>query len=290
MRIYPLHIFTLLVFLAFESSRYVVNEFFFPLNTPPFKDCSFATLIGNLTMTHSLGFYDSLSWNIPSWSISVEFYVYMFWALSIYIFRKNLLVIGAILFPFICWFIISHNGNLNYTFNYGFIRCLYGFFIGVFAYRLSGWFKNPGFKAATILEFLVLGATLYFIDTVTPPVHWLMAPWFALLVILFSKEAGFLSSRILSNSKLTFMGDLSFSYYLNHVVIIRAYDLLFYKVLKFSHGVFVDLVLIALIILTTHIVSLFTYKYIEMAFYNRKKKAVEPQPELALSTVPAANS
>ena len=35
----------------------------------------------NVFLLHSLGFIDHLSWNWPSWSISVEFYTYLVFGL-----------------------------------------------------------------------------------------------------------------------------------------------------------------------------------------------------------------
>ncbi len=37
----------------------------------------------NLLLLHSMGFIDYLSWNAPSWSISVEFYTYLVFGLIV---------------------------------------------------------------------------------------------------------------------------------------------------------------------------------------------------------------
>lgn len=281
-RIYPLHIFTLLLFLAFESSRYVVNEYFLPLNTPAFKDCTLSSFIGNLTLTHSMGFFNYLSWNIPSWSISVEFYVYLFWAICLLIFRKRLFLIGAVTFPFIIWFIISHNGNIEYTYNYGFIRCLYGFLIGMYTHILSKKMKQLSFGISTYLEVLALVLTVVIFYSVTPTLNWLTPLWFSAFIIIFSKESGF-TSRLLAHSRLRFLGELSYSYYLTHAVIIRALDLFVYKVMKMQHSILVDGSFILIVLLSTHLLALLTHKYVELAFYKKKTKNAEKEAQLAVA-------
>lgn len=280
-RIYPLHLFTLILFLCFETTRFIVDQYFVKLNTPPFENSDIPTLVGNLTLTHSMGIFDHLSWNIPSWSISVEFYVYIAWALLLLAFRKKLWMIAVVSAPFVGWFIWKFNGNLEYTYDYGFLRCLFGFILGMYSYLFARRFeKRMNAVLATITEFALLGLTCWFLANIDTSYHWIMPFWFAIVIIFFSTETGYVA-KFFAHQRLKFLGDLSFSYYLNHIVIIRALDLMFFKVLKLQHTVIIESVFLVVLFSLVQIVSHFTYKYVELRFQAKSKPRVVVQPELA---------
>lgn len=280
-RIYPLHLFTLLVFASFELSRFVVDQYFVKLNTPPFENCDIPTFIANLTLTHSMGLFDHLSWNIPSWSISVEFYVYIAWALMLLAFRKRLWLVGVASAPFVGWFIWKFNGNLEYTYDFGFLRCLFGFVIGMYAYLLARKFeKRMNITLATITEFAMIGLTCWFLSNISVNYHWLLPFWFAIVIIFFSTETGYVA-KLFAHQRLKFLGELSYSYYLNHIVIIRCLDLLFFKVFKLQHSVIIESVFLVILFTLVQIVSQFTYKYVELRFQSKPKARPVVETELA---------
>ncbi len=280
-RIYPLHLFTLLLFLCFETARFMVDQYFVKLNTPPFENCTFPSFLGNLTLTHSMGLFDHLSWNIPSWSISVEFYVYIAWALLLIILRKKLWLVGLVCAPFVAWFIWRFNGNLEYTYDFGFIRCLFGFILGMYAYLLAKRFeKRMNIALATVTEVALLVLTGYFLSGIPTTYHWILPFWFAIVIIFFSTETGYVA-KWFAHPRLRFLGDLSFSYYLTHIVIIRALDLLFFKVLKLEHTLVIESVFLVVLFSLVQVVSAFTYKHIELRFQSKSKPRAEEQPVLA---------
>jgi len=288
-RIYPLHLFTLLLFLCFEATRFVVDQYFVPLNTPPFQNAGFWSFIGNLTLTHSMGLFDHLSWNLPSWSISVEFYVYIFWALALIVLRKRLLLVGLISAPAIIWFLWRFNGNIEYTFDYGFIRCLFGFLLGMYAYLFAKRFERKMNKSlATVTEIGILAITGYLLAYVPTSFHWMMPFWFAIVIIFFATESGYVA-KLFAHQRLKFLGDLSFSYYLTHIVIIRAADLLFYKVLGLQHTIIVEAAFLVFIFSIIQIFSQFTYKHIELRFQAKPKPRVEGVQEEIKPMVAVAN-
>lgn len=273
-RIYPLHLFTLLMFLAFETARFLVDQYYVKLNTPPFENSGVASFIANLTLTHSMGLFDHLSWNLPSWSISVEFYVYIAWAMMLVLFRKRLWLVGLASAPFVIWFIWRFNGNIEYTYDYGFIRCLFGFVLGMYSYQVAKRIERRMNKTlATITEFGLLALTCYFLMYVPEAFHWTMPFWFAIVIIFFSTETGMVA-KLFAHQRLKFLGDLSFSYYLTHTVIIRASDLFLFKVLGLQHTAVADAVMLVVVFTLVQVISHFTYKYVELRFLPKPK----PQP------------
>ncbi|WP_229311127.1 acyltransferase family protein [Larkinella soli] len=280
-RIYPLHLFTLLLMLGFESFRYVVDRFFVPLTNPVFEKNNLLSFLANLTLTQALGLFDSVTWNDPSWSISAEFYVYILWALSLLVFRKNLVALCGTYLALVAWFIAAHGGNIIYNYDYGFIRCLYGFLVGVLTYRVHQNLVPPaGFRFNSVLEGAVAALTLVFLYSFTHPTSWLMPLWFAVVILVFSREAGAVSG-VLSRPRFEFLGNLSYSYYLNHFIVLAAMDLFLFKVLKLPHTAWGEWVYLLVCLTLIHGMSVFTYRYVELRFQSKPHSKIKNRPAVA---------
>ena len=143
-RIYPLHFFTLLFMIILVAAGNGWNIIDDPKAIP-----------ANIFLLHSFGINKIFTWNIPSWSISAEWWAYMvFPVLTIFIYRgKGLAMIALGLFvvvaymaimywlprhdPFDPTAIVPH--DLNATYDFGFLRGLAGFISGMLLYKgLSG--------------------------------------------------------------------------------------------------------------------------------------------------------
>ena len=82
-RLYPLHFFMLMLFLAIEIAKYIGLAPRRDHGGAPFAaETTPASLASNLLLMQSLGLHDKVSWNFPSWSISVEFYVNLLFAVD----------------------------------------------------------------------------------------------------------------------------------------------------------------------------------------------------------------
>ncbi|MFD2934560.1 acyltransferase family protein [Spirosoma flavum] len=268
-RLYPLHLFTLLLVLLFELFRYGVNRFVVPLSNPVFaEDRSLTSFIANLTLTQSLNLFNDVTWNGPSWSISVEFYTYLAWALCLVVFRKNLLLLCSISFSLLAWFIVRHNGSIIYNYDYGFVRCVYSFLIGMLTYRLSrrlpSGFSYWQYSGA---EIGLLGLTVVAVSSFTHAESWLMPLLFALVISVFSREMGVVS-KLLVNDRLAFLGKLSYSYYLNHFVVLAVMDLLLFKLIKLPHSGAGELFFVFACLACIHVLSVFTYRHVELIFQS----------------------
>ena len=278
-RLYPLHLFTLLLVLLFELFRLGVDRYVTSLTNPVFgPDKSFISFLSNLTLTQSLDLFNGVTWNGPSWSISVEFYTYIVWALCLVLFRKNLWLICGISFSLIAWFIVRHNGSIIYNYDYGFVRCLYSFLIGMLAYRLNRQvLSGLSYWQSTSVETLLLGLTLFFVSSFTHADSWLMPILFAVVIMAFSHETGAIA-KFLASDRLEFLGKLSYSYYLNHTVVLAAMDMLLFKLIKLPHSSVGELTYIFICLSCVHLLSVFTYRYVELILQatpsNRTKKAL----------------
>lgn len=270
-RIYPLHLFTLCLAVLLETFRFIIDQYIVRLTQPVFAKNNVFSLLAHLTLTHSLNLFNNLTWNIPSWSISSEFYVYILWAASLILFRRRAGVLVSTYFLLIAWFIYQQHGTILFTYDYGIVRCLYGFlcgmclcFVGIDSIRFGRW-------SGSLLEVTVLGLTIWFMHTYTAPYSWLMPIWFAFVILIFSREYGPLSAA-LAHRRVEFLGQLSYSYYLNHSFILAVYDILFFKVVKLPHNPAGELVYIIACLASVHVASRFTYKYVELRFQIKAKQ------------------
>lgn len=282
-RLYPLHVFTLLLVLLFEGIRLGVDRYVTPLTNTVFgPDRTWQSFLGNLALVQSLGLFDRVTWNGPSWSISVEFYTYLAWALCLVLFRKNLWAMCGVCFSLLAWFIVAHHGSIIFNYDYGFVRCCYSFLIGMLTYRLSQQLRHrrlsPGLE--TVLESLLVVGIVYAVSTFTHGYSWLM-PWlFALVILVFSREEGRVSKRLASN-QLAFLGRLSYSYYLTHYLVLNVLDLIVFKVLHVSRTPLGEWVYLLSCLGTVHLFSVFTYRYIELILLpGTPNRSTKPPAEI----------
>ena len=95
-RLYQLHFAMLALFVAMELlkvlRRVLVPAGVWALNpVAPFSTPQEApaTIAANLLLVQSLHVFDFMTWNIPAWSISTEFYTYILFAACLIALRKR---------------------------------------------------------------------------------------------------------------------------------------------------------------------------------------------------------
>jgi hypothetical protein len=220
-RLWPLHAAVLVPLVGLEIVKLVLaHSGGMTVDRPAFatENNTLASVFTNIALVQSLGVHDVLTWNRPSWSISTEFYTYIVFALFLMSVRGAL---PRLVLPFMIAamggavvFLFSKTG-MNTTWDYGFFRCLYGFFIGYLTYRLwrSGW-------AAALLnrrgpwELLSLCLALVFVWMAGATVWSLAAPFvFALVVLVFAYERGPVS-RLMDVRLVALLGTWSYSIYM----------------------------------------------------------------------------
>src|SRR5437773_4913574 len=137
-RLYPLHFAMLALFVGCELLKVLGKTLvpaFASINPiAPFSTPQDApdTILANLLLIHSLHLYDFLTWNVPSWSISTEFYTYVIFAVCLIALRKHArvaLLVALIGGPVMIATLSDRNMNTQY--DWGIVRCVYGFAVGV---------------------------------------------------------------------------------------------------------------------------------------------------------------
>jgi len=211
-RVYPLHIFTLILTILLVVSQHFKWNEFFNLHAIP----------THLLMLQSFGLHSIYTWNVPAWSISAEFAAYIIFpvfAFMLYRFKNSTpIVISALIF-FIYWLLAfkfsKANGttgrfNLDQTYDYGYLRGIAGFLAGGMIYQLFlkkiFWFLKA--DAMLFVLFVLLFACLHYGVT-----DLVFIPVFLLLVLSAAYNTGHIK-RFLSNRFLQWLGDISYSVYL----------------------------------------------------------------------------
>tara|TARA_Y100000768_G_C23990823_1_gene692673 strand:- start:3836 stop:4918 length:1083 start_codon:yes stop_codon:yes gene_type:complete len=211
-KIYPLHVFTLLILVIF-----------FGLATPiPESSKDFGvimnpmTLSQNLLLLHSSGIADQgclncTSWNYPSWSISVEWMNYLILPILIWLslrMKMFLLVVNILLVFTIYFFIEVPHGHLDFASWAGVLRCLCGVCTGISIANYREKIKiylSPGMGLILILAFFHFSP----IDTLT-----LLPIIYLVLSAMKDSDTGWFE-----NSLFQYLGQRSYSLYMIHGVV-----------------------------------------------------------------------
>ena len=228
-RLYPLHFAMLALFVAFELLK-VLKRILIPtlLSVNPIAPFSTPqeapnTILANLLLIQSLHLYDFLTWNVPSWSISTEFYTYVVFAASLIGLRKHAwiaLLLAMIGGPVLI--AILSERNMATLYDWGIIRCIYGFAAGVSSWIIyEKWNEKLRKWSGSIIEWGALGLVVVFVSMAGTTLVSIAAPYiFALVVLVFAFEAG-TASAMLRLRPPVFLGTLSYSIYMTHAFIGR---------------------------------------------------------------------
>ena len=211
-RVYPLHIFTLiLTIILVVCAHFKWDEFFNPQAIPT-----------HMLMLQSFGLHSIYTWNVPAWSISAEFAAYVIFPLFAFVLYRfkivTPIVISALIIFIYCLLtfkLSKANGttstyNLDVTYNYGYLRGIAGFLAGgmIYQFYLKKIFYFLKTDAMLVILFALLFACLHFGAT-----DLVFIPVFLMLVLSAAYNTGRVK-RFLGNRFLQWLGDISYSVYL----------------------------------------------------------------------------
>lgn len=218
LRLYPLHIVMLFVFLGIEVAKYVATrQLGLVPDRPAFSANNLESFLHHVSLTQSL-FNEGGTWNGPSWSISAEFYTYMVFALVVLAFRAKPALYVAVSFLLVTLGLLYLARN-GYTF--GIVRCIYSFFIGVL---VLNWTSAAKWTVSTLAMTLVAGTTVVGLSVIEwsafSPVSLVVPPIFGVLILcLVRSPANGTLKRILEHRRLVYLGTISYGIYMVHVAV-----------------------------------------------------------------------
>lgn len=275
-RLWPLHIFMTILFIPFAFA-----SVFFSLE---FGDrFSLFSFFTNVLLIQSLNLNNGSTWNIPAWSISVEFYTYFVFCIF-YIFsfvKKSILI--PIFISIISLVILYFKSSMDDTTHYAIFRCTYSFFLGVLALKVHHLLKVKPWMEVAVIGIIVLLLSSLRIQG-DNWIAFIIPLLFFVTIIIFSHQHGFIS-KLLLNKYLKYLGLLSFSIYLTHaffISVIKAvskithtlFDFQFIyledgsRIIDFGLGYLNDFLYIPYLIVVISF-SYLTYNFIEKPFQQK---------------------
>ncbi len=215
-RIYPLHAVVLLayalLFLAGKAGGFTPLD---PRITGIWDGAM------SVLMLHAWGFTDRLAWNEASWSISAEWFAYLFVLLPVLrIFRRwgpvPLVALAAMSWIVLCYFALNTaRRSLDFTYEFGAFRCAVEFFAGYAVYRFAEA-RPLGPRTGDALAAMALVALVMSVRI--PGVEiWLLPCVSAFYLGLMAR--GPLSEAILGNRPVVFLGEISYAIYMVHLLV-----------------------------------------------------------------------
>lgn len=281
-RLYPLHIFTLLVLVVFAL---LVPEFY-----PNVVDGSWKTYFAwsaipsNLLFTNAMNQHVYLSWNMVSWSIGAEWWTYVAAiGLIIATHKRALWQVGGLMlaaFSALVFLVLQlPEKNLDITFNYGFFRCLFEFTIGLGLYEFYRQKIGRQWLASDLVPAILLAMIISIF-------HWRLAdliiiPVFSLLILAAAHNHNRLH-RLLNQRVFIYLGDISYSIYLVHCLWFMVFWFSF-PALKASTGMaqmpgWMRIAYVVLFLALTLLSAHFTHRYIEVGGREYLRKLFNKKP------------
>ena len=283
LRLYPLHLIILLFFVLIEFSKQFFSAYVH-INQLNNSSNNLTTFFTSLFLVNSVKIagIKEVSWNIASWSISAEMISYLcFGLLMVFIsylkLQKlvNLFFIIVIAFAIAALIRLTKTTELTFTFDYGFLRGLIGFFTGVLCLKLYSKVETFFYKINktwfSLIETLVFILIVLMIwnGTAFKPFGFVYELLFFVAVMVFSFEQGIISRQLKKYKLLHNLGKYSYSIYITHTLLISLFNIIFIRLLKFPASAYSYLFILNLMLI--YFVSAFSYQQIEMRFSAGKK-------------------
>lgn len=233
-RIYPLHFFTLLLLIGL----------FLIKSIKPGGIYDPRAILSHVFLLHSFPLNSELTWNVPSWSIGAEWWAYiLFPVLCLLLYRYTRL---GVIFVILCivasyilllFYVPGHRiynaDSLDITFDYGFLRGIAGFMTGMLLYLVYGfnWIKRI-FNSDLICGAYIL-LVLFALHKGIPDIYFV--PGFSILILLLTINTGKISLAF-NNRAFTFLGEISYSVYMIHFLLIIFIQMMLYTLGYRSHS------------------------------------------------------
>ena len=313
-RIYPLHLFSLLltVFIFFIGAKFGIPE------SPVLQvENSVYSFITNLFLLQSMNLHQWFSFTHASWSISTEWWMYMLFPFLVGPFLRlsklgrvgifalcvaGYFLIGYVFLPLVTvpdalsFFRTNTTPpfSLNVSYQFGFLRCLFGFMMGMIVYLgyKDEWGKRFLASGYTFLLLILgLGLCLHFavLDVFTV----LFFPFIILSAAYGSQKL----NAILASKPLQRIGDWSFSIYLIHQPFINAISVLLLALSQSNPakqgspppkmGILTSWTICLIFIVFVLLLSYLSYRFIEVPARNwiNEKWGKKSIPDSSISTV-----
>ena len=236
-RIYPMHLVTLVVSLLMGLAAMALHlEFEIWDPAAPFTQLDrgqlFRALLAHLTLIHAWGATDGLLFNLPSWSISAEWFAYLLFPVYMLLFKTSRLGPRALVALSVALFLAMAAGcvvamNLELTkmsWNIGLLRIVPEFLLGTALYVLGQrWSAGVAVARAGLASSVLLALGGIALGTYLPSLHAAGAAVTVLGlagVVFFAADGDrYAALPWLSNPFFVLLGEISYSVYMLHLLV-----------------------------------------------------------------------
>jgi peptidoglycan/LPS O-acetylase OafA/YrhL len=284
-RLLPLLLFSTIVYLVCANAIVLAKEIALSLGyanvlhhpgTVAYVIPSTAETLSTVTLTHGMGLFDHLILNTPSWSISTEFYTYILFAVVCLLIAGRvrltafavLSAIGgavSVLASIHVHQCLAQGGCLSVTYDFGYARTVFSFFLGALTWHASRHIKFNSNKVQ-VAGAIALVLVFSLVDTY-PAVSFAFPFVFAILILSLRADNGWLAG-VFASKPFQVLGERSYSIYLLHMPLV----LFFENIAKRADGVFAGTIVTLTYAAVLVVISGWTYRLIEdpfRAMFNR---------------------
>jgi peptidoglycan/LPS O-acetylase OafA/YrhL len=230
-RLYPLHLATLLLLLAFVWFTRAIA----PLtghtsifDQPYHPIVSGITFVANLFLVQAWNLCPYLSWNAPAWFVSVEFLLCILFPVYAFLARggrrRGILLIGAGIAGLVALAATSGNDGLDITFHNGIFRGMAGFAVGAGMAVVYRGLKRIDIHLVNVLQvgvFAGLIFSIYFGGERHTGNDVVVAAWMMALIFVLALDKGVVA-RVFQTGVLTRLGEWSYAIYLVQFPLLQA--------------------------------------------------------------------
>lgn len=219
-RLYPLHLITFLALLLLTISKNLLGM---PIGNPRQFDVSGA--VESLLLIHSWGVTDRYVWNLVSWSISAEFFAYLFlFPLYCWLFKRLpkwlMGVFTVVLWALVYRIAIHLEGSVNLSYNFGVLLIIPEFLGGYWLFKVRNQLPT-----SPLLNTLFFGASIigmHFLAMQNTTYEILLLPLIMLLLVSLLGKG--LHLPLFTNRFNVYLGKISYSLYMTHYIVWTAID------------------------------------------------------------------
>ncbi len=278
-RLYPLHLFMLSIWLVYILLKHLAFTYQIG-GKDPFETHSVLSFFQHLFLVQSWGTGNIMSWNVPSWSVSVEMMAYTLFFIFVIVVSKIsnigkllLSLLFVLLFKFLLYSSSLHLDDFAFLLN-----GLSAFFMGIIVYLLYTYKLTTSISVlfANIIEVTLLTSIFLILNSGTSSTLMIngIQVIFAITIYIFAVQEKGIVSKILQHKIFQYLGLLSYSIYMIHAIVVEMTGHIFEYILKVpaTHDDFrktlildyadiINFSMIVVIIILAH----FTYRYIEQS-------------------------
>jgi peptidoglycan/LPS O-acetylase OafA/YrhL len=216
-RIYPLH---LVVSILFIINPLVI--LLFAKGVPLGPRYTTEYFVASLFLLHNWGWFEELGWNIPSWSISTEWFAYLIFPFLVMGVRRYLQSLQVLVPAFGCLLILIylffdsiHAASIDHGIaTYGLVRCILQFMLGMLGCKIFILLEERWSIVWPVAFAVFVVSVLIYILSPVRDFAILPLAFVALIISCADKKCGF--AFFFSNRILAYLGTVSYSTYMFH--------------------------------------------------------------------------